>query len=106
VALADVNSVEWRGTTREVYDRERPSGRVDIVRSGNTFEAQTRGVEQFTILLSPDVVDFSKPVRVTVNGRSVFDGTVRKDVATLAKWAARDNDRTMLYGAELPVAVP
>jgi len=105
-ALADVNSVEWRGTTRDVYDRERSSGRVDVVRSGNTFDAQTRGVEQFTILLSPDVVDFAKPVRVTVNGRSVFDGTVRKDVATLAKWAARDNDRTMLYGAELPVAVP
>jgi hypothetical protein len=31
---------------------------------------------------------------------------VAKDTATLLKWAARDNDRTMLYGAELSIAVP
>jgi len=36
---------------------------VDVTRSGNTFEARTRGVVQFTLLLSPEVVDFSKPVR-------------------------------------------
>ena len=47
-----------------------------------------------------------KPVIVTVNGREVFSGAVKKDVATLMKWAARDNDRTMLYGAELPIIVP
>ena len=43
--------------------------------------------------------------QVTVNGRTAFDGMVKKDVAALLKWAARDNDRTMLYGAELHVAV-
>jgi hypothetical protein len=63
-------------------------------------------VSDFTLLLSPDAVDFSKPVRVTVNGTSAFDGMVKKDVATLLKWAARDNDRTTLYGAELHIAVP
>lgn len=56
--------------------------------------------------MSPDVVDFSKAVRVIVNGRSVFEGTVKRDEATLVKWAARDNDRTLLYGAELPATVP
>ncbi|MBI4885895.1 MAG: dienelactone hydrolase family protein [Acidobacteria bacterium] len=106
VALDDVNSVEWRGATRVVYDRERSSGRVDVVRTGNAFDARTRGVQEFTLLLSPDVVDFSHPIHVTVNGRAAFDGTVTKDVATLVKWAARDGDRTMLYGAELAVEVP
>ena len=107
VALADVNSLErQRGVRRLLYERTRPSGRVDVARDGNTFEARTRGVQQFTLLLSPDVVDFSKAVRVMVNGRVVFEGTITKDVATLVKWAARDNDRTMLYGAELSVTVP
>lgn len=106
-ALDDVNSVERQpGIRQPLYQRERPSGRVDVVRDGNTFEARTRGVQQFTLLLSPDVVDFSKAVRVIVNGRSVFEGTVKRDEATLVKWAARDNDRTLLYGAELPVTVP
>ena len=105
--LADVNRFT-RSPGREgtLYSRSRPSGRVDAVRRGNAFEVQTRGVRRFTLLLSPDVVDFSKPVRVTVNGRVVHDAPVAKDVATLLKWAARDNDRTMLYGAELPITVP
>jgi poly(3-hydroxybutyrate) depolymerase len=95
-----------RGPARRLFPRRGPSGRVDVVRRGNTFEARTRGVARFTLLLSPDVVDFSQPVVVTVNGRPVHDGAVTTDVATLLTWAARDDDRTMLYGAALSVAVP
>ena len=73
---------------------------------GASLAVKTRGVQAFTLLLSPDVIDFDKPVQVTVNGRSAFAGTVKRDVATLMAWAARDNDRTMLYGAELHVTVP
>lgn len=82
-----------------------PSGRVDLVRDGNTIRATTRGVGAFTLLLSPDVVDFAKPVTVVANGRQVFNGRVQKDLGTLLTWAARDNDRTMLYGAALPIAL-
>jgi hypothetical protein len=89
-----------------LYSRDHASGRVDVVRNGNTFEARTRGVREFTLLVSPDVVDFARPVQVVVNGRAVHSGVIRKDVATLLRWAARDNDPTMLYGAELKVAVP
>ena len=79
------------------------SGRVDLARSGNTVTAATRGVSEFTLLLSPDRFDFSHNVKVVVNGRVAFDGRVEKSVATLSKWAARDNDRTMLFGAELKI---
>ncbi|MGD9905865.1 MAG: PDZ domain-containing protein [Vicinamibacterales bacterium] len=95
-----------RGPPRRMFVRRSPSGRVDVVRRGNTFEARTRGVARFTLLLSPDVVDFARPVVVTVNGRPVHDGLVARDVGTLLTWAARDDDRTMLYGAALAVAVP
>lgn len=88
-----------------VFARRRPSGRVDVVRSGNAFEAHTRGVKAFTLLLSPDVVDFTQPVKVVVNRRPAFSGAVRKDSAVLLKWAARDNDRDVLYAAELRVEV-
>jgi hypothetical protein len=30
---------------------------------------------------------------------------VRESLETLMKWAARDNDRTILYGAELKVTL-
>jgi predicted esterase len=92
--------------TVSLFSRPRGSGRVDLVRDGNTVRATTRGVAAFTLLLSPDVFDFSKPVAVVVDGRTVFEGLVKKDVETLMRWAARDDDRTMLYGAELAVTVP
>jgi predicted esterase len=88
------------------FIHDQPSGRVDIARTGNAFDAHTRGVREFSILLSPDIVDFSRPVTVTVNGKPVFQGVVKKDVATLLAWAARDNDRTMLYAAEIKIAAP
>ena len=107
VALEDVNTFSPAAIMeRPLYERRRPSGRVDVERRGNSFEARTRGVQAFTLLLSPDVVDFGRPVRVTVNGRTVHDDVVTKDAATLLKWAGRDVDRTMLYAAELHVAVP
>jgi len=49
------------------------------------------------------VFDFSKPVSVIADGKTVFSGRVTKQLATLMKWAAHDNDRTMLFGAEVVV---
>jgi predicted esterase len=103
----DLNVFSGAGTNhgRELFVRSRPSGRVDAVRRGNTVELTTRGVTELTVLLSPEVFDFSQPIRVTANGRSVADGIQQPSLATLMKWAARDNDRTMLFGAELHVTV-
>jgi len=86
------------------FQHTKRSGRVDVVRTGNAFEAKTRDVAAFTLLLSPDAIDFSKLVTVTVNGKPAFSGLVTRDAATLLRWSARDNDRTMLYGAELRIA--
>ena len=86
-----------------LFRKQVASGRVDVSRSGNIFRATSRGVARFTLLLSPEVIDFSRSVTVIVNGRRAFSGRVNPDLATLLKWAARDNDRTMLYGAELQI---
>jgi hypothetical protein len=88
-----------------MFENTDQNGRVDLVRTGNTVKATTRGVAEFTLLLSPDVFDFSKPVRIETNGNVAFEGSVAKSVETLSTWAARDNDRTMLFGAELHVKV-
>jgi hypothetical protein len=95
-----------RGPNRPIFTHRKASGRVDVLRKGNRIEARTRGVTRFTLLLSPDVVDFAAPVVVTVNGQRVHDAVVTRDIKTLMTWAAHDNDRTMLYGAALNIAVP
>ena len=86
-----------------IFPRRKPSGRVDLVRRGNIVEASTQGVRAFTLLLSPSIFDFRRPIRVIANGRTVHDGIVEPDIVTLLKWAARDNDRAMVFGAALQI---
>jgi hypothetical protein len=40
---------------------------------------------------------------VIANGEVAFEGMVRPSVETLRKWAESDEDRTMLYAAEITV---
>ena len=91
---------------RGFFPHTKLSGRVDVTRDGNVFDARVRDVAAFSLLLSPDAVDFSKPVTVAVNGKPAFNGVVKKDAATLLRWSAHDNDRTARYGAEVRIAVP
>lgn len=86
-----------------IFPRRQPSGRVDLVRRGNVVEASTEGVRAFTLLLSPSIFDFRRPIQVIANGRTVFEAMVEPSVRTMLKWAARDNDRTMVFGAELKI---
>ena len=107
-ALADANlhltGVVVAGRSDgSLFPRFKAAGRVDVVRNGNTIEAATNGVTAFTLLLSPDVFDFEQPVKVIANGTQVFNARVERSVKTLLKWAAEDNDRTMLYGAEIQI---
>ncbi|MEZ5283334.1 MAG: hypothetical protein R2712_00725 [Vicinamibacterales bacterium] len=104
--LEDVNRFAGETPGQRMYARMYPSGRVDVARRGNSYEARTRGVTTFSLLLSPDVIDFAQPVTVRVNGAVVFNALVEQDLRTLITWAAQDADRTMLYTAALQIRVP
>ena len=86
-----------------LFPRFKAAGRADVVRNGNTVEVATKGISAFTLLLSPDVFDFEQPVKVIANGTQVFNAHMERSVKTLLKWAAVDNDRTMLYAAEIQI---
>jgi hypothetical protein len=109
-AMKDLNDevpdMSKGGRPSRLFAVNKRAGRVDLVRKGNTVEATTRGVAELTLLLSPDQFDFAHAVVVTINGHVAFEGKVDKSVQTLMKWAARDNDRTMLFGAEVRITVP
>lgn len=77
------------------------AGRVDLVREGNNIQAISDGVGSFRLLLSPEVIDFSQVVTITVNNEVQFQDMLEPSLETLLTWAARDNDRQMLYGSEI-----
>ena len=79
------------------------SGTVWATRDGNTVSVLAYRVRAFRVLLSPDEFDFTQPIRIEVNGAAAFEGLVTPSVETLLEWAGRDQDRTMLYAAELVI---
>ena len=62
------------------------------------------GVPDIPVVIDDIATDYSALMsKVVANGKTVFDGRVQKNVGTLLKYAAADNDRTMLFGAALPI---
>lgn len=89
-----------------IWPRKGDSGRIGVVRQGNKVIVKASGVRSYSLLLSPDVFDFSQPVAVDVNGKLVFEEQVTPDVTTLLRWFQADQDRTMLFGAQLDFTIP
>lgn len=95
-----------KNVPRTPAPESKPWGRVELQRTGNTVQATTVGVRRFRLLLSPESFDFTKPIRVIVDEQTVFAQRVTPDLKTLVKWALRDTDRHLLFGAELEIEVP
>ena len=85
------------------YTADGFGGIVQAVREGNTVTVDAYHVRRFTVLISPDAFDMESPIRVIANGEAAFEGMVQSSLATLRKWAASDEDRTMLYAAEITI---
>lgn len=88
-----------------VFERGKPCSCLEARRKGNDVTVRARRTAVFDLYLSPAWFDFDRPLRLTVNGRPVFEGRVKPDLRFLLEQACRDEDRTRLYAARLPVVV-
>ena len=71
----------------------------------NRIEVRTERVRRFTLFLSPELVDLSKPVLVVTNGRAAYEGPVTAQLSTLLREARLRQDWDALYPAQLSLAV-
>ena len=58
-----------------------------------------------TIFLSEELFDFSKPVKVIVNGKEVFNGTVKPDVSAMVESCAEFFDPERVFPAKVDVEI-
>ena len=93
-------------TSKPAFERTAPHGSIRAEVEDNRFEVHAYGVASFDLLLSPRLVDLSKPVTVGVNGAQVSSGTVETDLRFMLEHAAADQDRSNVQWARLSVHVP
>jgi hypothetical protein len=62
-------------------------------------------VKQLRLLLCRDHVDFSQPLRVSVDGREAFAGPLREDPALLLRSWRETADPPLAHSAEITLDV-
>lgn len=83
------------------FDYPRRSGAIKAVRNGNTFHIVTSDVASFSIKLNREMVDYSKPITVYLNGKKIYQRKIKPDQPfTLARFK-RALDRKVIWENEL-----
>lgn len=80
-------------------------GIVDIRKKDNDIFLASVNVKDVTLLLSTEHFDFSREIRIWVDQTPVFARIIAPSVKILRKWFDIDQDRSMLFAAELRVAL-
>lgn len=79
---------------------------IDARNAGaNRFEITSRNARTLRLYLHPKMVDFGKPVVVTVNGAKVFDAVVEPSPKTMLELVKEFDDRGRVFWAAIDVAV-
>jgi predicted esterase len=91
--------LDQKGQESERRTELRPPALVKAKRKGNAIEITTEEVIQLRVWLDDAMVDLDKPVTITVNGRKLHDGVVKRSVDTLIDEARRRHDTSMTFAA-------
>ena len=80
---------------------------VSAVNKGsNSIEITAENARRLRIYLHPRMVDFAKPVTITVNGSEVFSKAVQPDLRTMLELVREFDDRGRIFYAAVEVDVP
>lgn len=94
--------VETGGAARK--DHNLPMGILDAKWTDkNKLEVDAQNVVSFRVLLSPELVDFSKPLEVQVNGKQVFAEEVHSSLAYAMKYLDEHRDPSMIFVGEVTI---
>jgi predicted esterase len=97
---ADMSKEQALELARAKVAHDLPSLRGSVDK-GNVITITANGVTHFVLWLSPQLVDFSRPVTVVVNGVTVWNGPVTPEVAVLLGEMKRSGDLGRVFFAAL-----
>jgi predicted esterase len=97
--------LDMKGQESERRTELRPPAVVKGKRKGNAIDLTCEEVKELRVYLDDAMVDLDKPVVITVNGRKLHDGIVKRSVDTLIDEARRRHDSSMTFTATVDLKV-
>jgi pimeloyl-ACP methyl ester carboxylesterase len=104
LSIAARSTVDFDAYVREVIQSKLAymGGRIE----GQLVEVETRGCERIEVMLGPDLVDFERPMTITINGtRRLRDKIIRPDIPTMLTAAYEGWDFQRLILARMSFTV-
>jgi predicted esterase len=97
---------EWSQWELRHKTVDRNGASIEAINRGeNRLEVTTANVSRLTLWLHPEMVDFSKPIQIELNGKPHFDGQVTLSLATLLESFERRRDWGLVYPAKITLDV-
>ncbi len=95
--LDDNDNVVAIDANKKAFDFPRQSGRIVADYQDNVFAITTSKIASFSIYISPEMVDLSKPVKVIVNNVLVFEKSIGFNEAFMINQWNANMDRLQLW---------
>jgi pimeloyl-ACP methyl ester carboxylesterase len=73
---------------------------------GNKIRLTSQFARKAKLYLHPKMVDFSKPIRVVANGKTVFDAKATPSLKTMLELVREFDDRGRIFHAAIEVDIP
>jgi acetyl esterase/lipase len=89
----------------EVLEKDGGTAEADATVEGQSVVLRTKHVRKLRLRLRPDLLDLAAPVRVTVDGKEAFAGTVAEDPALLLRSWRETGDPQLAHSAEITLDV-
>lgn len=94
-----VNGVHYQ--TTDIYDNQNQYSDDLVLNFNRHYATATSG--EFKVYLNNDLVDLSKPVTLTVNGKKVFNGKLQPNLADMVNSTALFYDKERVYPTHIDV---
>jgi len=78
---------------------------LELNKKNNEVTVKAENIKGLTLLLSQQHFDFQSPIKVTVNGKVLFDSKVTASEIIQNKWYEKDKDVNSLYQAEIQLSL-
>ena len=106
----DLNSNSYNKITKEFinepyYRNKSRSGAVKAYYHNNHFSIETSRVKEIELLISPVMVNLQNPVKVTVNGKEVFNKKINADKAFVLESFKTNFDRQALPVTSIKLSI-
>lgn len=93
--------LDMKGQESERRIELRPPAIVRARRKGNAIDITAEEVRELRVWLDDAMVDLERPVTITVNGRKMHEGVLKRSLDTLIDDARRRHDTSMLFSASV-----